>query len=316
MPDDPPRRTDLSDRRREEAPGGTVYTPAMPTDRWEDANAYERFMGRWSRQLAFEFLEWLDPAPGEDWLEVGCGTGALTGAILDRAEPHVLVACDTAKDFVDYCAEALPSQRLEVVLVAPGELPGRIRGFDLVVSSLVLNFLPDAVGALRRMGAACGGSGRVAACVWDYAEGMEFLRHFWDAALAVSEDAASFDEGRRFPLCTPDALGAAFAAADLQGVTVGSITILTRFAGFDDYWNSFVDGPGPAPTYLSSLSEPLRRALASELRARLPVGSDGSISLRARAWTAQGRSRGRTAQSRVTAEATETRARKGTSCRA
>jgi len=260
----------------------------MPRDRWEDASAYERFMGRWSRQLARPFVRWVDAAPGADWLEIGCGTGSLTQAILEGARPHRVVACDTARDFVDYCAESLASERLNVVLARPGELPRRDGGFDIVASSLVLNFLPDPVRALEQMRDACAPGGRVAACVWDYTEGMQFLRYFWDAAGAVSADATSHDEGRRFPLCAPDALRNAFTKAGLESVAIGSITIPTSFPSFEDYWSSFVGGPGPAPTYLSSLSEPARQTLEASLRTRLPVNGDGSISLQAQAWTAQG----------------------------
>src|SRR5262245_18864995 len=106
----------------------------MPNDRWENARAYEHFMGRWSRPLAHAFVDWLDAAPDGHWLEVGCGTGSLTRAILESARPQRVVACDTATDFVDYCAAALADERLKVVLVRPGELPSGNHAFDIVVS--------------------------------------------------------------------------------------------------------------------------------------------------------------------------------------
>jgi SAM-dependent methyltransferase len=260
----------------------------MASDRWEDAEAYERFMGRWSRRLAVELVRWLDAPPECDWLEVGCGTGSLTRAILDGARPRRVVACDTAADFVAACREAIPSERLEGVRIAPGELPALDGGFDVVASSLVLNFLPRPVDSLRQMRDACKPGGRVAACVWDYSGGMELLRHFWDAAIASVPDASAHDEARRFPLCTPAALKEAFAAAELADVTVGALTIPTVFSSFEDYWTSFVDGPGPAPSYLSSLPPSARQSVATALRARLPASDDGSISRQARAWAVRG----------------------------
>lgn len=260
----------------------------MPDDRWQDAAAYDRFMGRWSRRLALEFLAWLGVRPDADWLEIGCGTGSLTRAILENARPRSVTACDTAKDFVSYCTDQLSYPNFRVAAASTDDLPAREGGYDVVVSSLVLNFLPEPVQALRRMREACAVGGEVAACVWDYSDGMELLRLFWDAAVALDPRAAPLHEGRRFPICQPDALRRAFAAADLEGVAVDSLAIATVFASFDEYWGSFLDSPGPAPTYVSSLSQEARQRLAGRLRAEIRGGEDGSIRLQARAWAVKG----------------------------
>lgn len=258
----------------------------MPKDRWEDAVAYERYMGRWSRALAREFLGWLDVRVGAAWLEVGCGTGALTGAICELARPAEVVACDTANDYVRYCREQVPDPRLAVVPVPAGGYPRRDGGFDAVVSSLVLNFIPSPVEALGRMREVCAPGGCVAACVWDYAERMEFLRRFWDAAGALDAAARELDEGRRFPICRPGPLAAAFEAAGLEAVRVEPIRIGTTFAEFDDFWQPFLHAPGPAPTYVASLSEDALQGLAERLRATL--GPAWPVTLEARAWAARG----------------------------
>ncbi|HEV2855181.1 MAG TPA: class I SAM-dependent methyltransferase [Thermoanaerobaculia bacterium] len=265
----------------------------MLDDRWEDAAAYDRFMGRWSRQLASRFLAWLEMKPGAHWLEIGCGTGSLTRAILEEARPQSVTACDTAKDFVNYCAENLLYANLRVVAIPTGDLPAREGGYDAVVSSLVLNFLPDPIQALRQMRKACAPGGWVAACVWDYSEGMEFLRFFWDAAIALDPNAARLHEGSRFPICRPDALRHALGAADLEAVTVDPITIPTVFTGFEEYWGSFLNSPGPAPTYVSSLSQEARQRLAGRLRAEVSSAPEGSIHLQARAWAVKGMNRRR-----------------------
>jgi SAM-dependent methyltransferase len=157
-----------------------------------------------------------------------------------------------------------------------------------VVSGLVLNFVPDPVQAVQEMTRVTRPRGRVAAYVWDYAGRMELMRWFWDAAAALDPAAVELDEGRRFGLCQPEPLARLFQDAGLVEVGVRPIQVPTRFRGFDDYWMPFLGGQGPAPGYAMALDETQRAALREELRARLPVAADGSISLVARAWAVGG----------------------------
>lgn len=260
-------------------------------DGWHEAAAYETFMGRWSRPLASRFLSWLGLPRGSHWLEVGCGTGALTSAIVEQGSPASLTACDTSPSFVAHCSAAFRRPDVTVLVAGPGALPRHDGGYDAVVSSLVLNFLPDPVSALGEMHELCVPGGCVAACVWDYSDGMEFLRVFWDEAVALDARATAFSEGVRFPLCRPDALHAAFSRARLEDVTVSTLTVPTRFATFDDYWEPFGAGVGPAPSYLTSLDPARRGELESRLRSRLARPGTGSIALSARAWAVRGRRR-------------------------
>lgn len=260
----------------------------MPKDRWAGAAAYNRFMGRWSRALALEFLSWLGAQPNAHWLEIGCGTGSFTRAILENARPISVTACDISPDFIRYCSENLRYPNLQVLATPQGYLPTREGGFDIVVSNLVLNFMPDPAQSLLQMRQSCADRGIVAASVWDYSDGMEFLRIFWDAAAELDREARQLHEGSRFPICHPGAFRNAFIAAGLRDVTVDSVSIPTVFASFNDYWNAFLDSPGPAPTYVSSLSEESRQRLAEYLRLRLVAEADGSIHLMARAWVATG----------------------------
>lgn len=130
--------------------------------------------------------------------------------------------------------------------------------------------------------------GLVAAYVWDYAGKMQFMRHFWNATVALDPVVADLDEGRRFPLCNPGPLTGLFQAAGLTGVEVRPIDIWTMFKDFDDYWSPFLGGQGPAPGYAMSLSEEGRTALRERIRAALPYALDGSIPLMARAWAVRG----------------------------
>ena len=258
-----------------------------PDDRWFAGDAYERYMGRWSRPLAGAFLEWLRPPANQHWLEVGCGTGALTTAIARSCEPASVVACDPSDTFIEHARRRVTDPRVSFVAAGAEVPPGRDRGFDLAVSGLVLNFLsaPETVLATLRQRLRPGGT--VAAYVWDYAAGMEFLRAFWDEATATDGRAAALDEGRRFPLCSPPALRALFEAAGLTQVDTGAVEIETRFADFDDYWEPFLHGTGPAPAFVASLEAPARDELRERLRRRLP-SPGGAIRLRARAWSVRG----------------------------
>jgi len=130
--------------------------------------------------------------------------------------------------------------------------------------------------------------GIVAAYVWDYEGGMEFLRYFWEEAVASDPRAVALDESRRFPLCRATALAALFQASGLAQVKTDVLDIPTDFADFDDYWKPFLSGTGPAPSYVVSLDPTRRELLRKRVRQRLHLGGDGRIQLRARAWAVSG----------------------------
>jgi trans-aconitate methyltransferase len=261
---------------------------SIPSDRWLAGDAYEAYMGRWSRRLAGVFLEWLQPAPSANWLELGCGTGALTSTILARCEPASIIACDQSAPFVEHAREHLADARLSFVVADAQALPHRDGGFDMAVSGLVLNFLPNPAGTLASIRERLCEGGTIAAYVWDYAEGMEFLRLFWEEAAALDADAVALDEGKRFPLCEMTALASLFQTGGLAQVETHALEISTDFSTFDDYWRPFLRGTGPAPSYVASLGAPDRDFLRERLERRLPVGPDGRVSLRARAWAVRG----------------------------
>ncbi|MGE0555080.1 MAG: class I SAM-dependent methyltransferase [Gemmatimonadales bacterium] len=259
-----------------------------PDDRWLAGDAYEAYMGRWSRLVAAEFVDWLDVGRDGHWLEVGCGTGALTAAICVGGEPASITACDPSAPFVEHARRLLPDARVRFVVAGLESLPGRSGGFDAVVSGLVMNFLPEPLDAVRALGGLLCGGGVLGAYVWDYAGGMEFLRIFWDEAATLDSGAVELDEGRRFPLCGRGALESLWRAAGLSDVEGRAIEVPTRFADLDAYWTPFLRGTGPAPSYVASLEAARREALREGLRRRLPVGPAGEIELRARAWAVRG----------------------------
>lgn len=260
-----------------------------PQDVWAVGAAYEPYVGRWSRAVAREFLAWLN-VPGQAlWLDVGCGTGALTETILAVASPGAVQGVDASDGFVAYAREKVrhPAARFETADAQ--SLPYDDNHYDAAVSGLVLNFVPKPEAMVSEMRRVVKPGGVVGLYIWDYAGEMQLMRRFWDAAVALDESVRPKDEGVRFPICQPEPLQVLFEGAGLQKVETRPIDVPTVFLDFEDYWSPFLGGQGPAPAYALSLSEDKRAALRDRIRAGLPVEADGSISLIARAWAVRGR---------------------------
>lgn len=260
----------------------------MPVDPWESGNPYEYFMGRWSRPVADKFLEWLSLSEQQRWLDVGCGTGVLSSSILNKTASQEILAIDASDAFIAFAQQTHQDTRLRFQVGDARKLPAETGYFDVVVSGLALNFIPAPQVALAEMVRTTRAGGIVALYVWDYADKMQMLRYFWDAALEIDPSAKDLDEGTRFPLCQPAALEALFQETGLKNVEVRAIDVPTIFRDFDDYWSPFLGGQGPAPGYVMSLSNEQRTALEERLRTMLPVRSDGTIALIARAWSVRG----------------------------
>jgi len=252
-------------------------------DRWAAGDAYERYMGRWSRRIAVEFVNWLSPASGVRWLDVGCGTGALTSCICRLCEPASVVASDPSASFVEHARGQIQHPAASFAVGAVEALPAHLADFDGIVSGLVINFMgqPDVALAAMRERARPGAV--IAAYIWDYAGGLEFLHHFWKAAVLLDPSANALDESTRFEEWTQERLASIFRTAALDSVQTAVISIETHFADFDDYWVPFLGGTGPAPSYVLGLRPQQREELARHLRVSLPIAADGTIQLRARA---------------------------------
>lgn len=256
-------------------------------DSWQQGDPYERYMGRWSREVAPKFLAWLALPARSKVADIGCGTGVLAAEILARCAPALVIGVEPSPGFVKSAKENLAGR----ALVFPGSaaaIPLDDGAVDAALSGLVLNFVPDPRAALVEMTRVTRNEGTIAAYVWDYAGKMQLLRRFWDAAAELDPAAKELDEALRFPLCEPGALAELFAGSGLRGVETTSIDVPTRFASFDDYWQPFEGGQGPAPAYVMSLDAGARTRLREHLRARLPITGKGAISLTARAFAVRG----------------------------
>ena len=257
-------------------------------DNWASGDLYEPYVGRWSRLVAQKFLKWLDRPIGGHWLDVGCGTGALSQTILNLYDPQVVKGIDRSDGFVAYARDKVNDPRVTFEVGDAQSLPMDSGLYDTAVSGLVLNFVPEPAKMISEMSRAVKEGGVVAVYVWDYADKMQLMRYFWDAAIALDPAVADLDESPRFPICNPDALHELFQKLSLKQVETQAIDVETHFQDFDDYWDPFLGGQGPAPTYAMSLSEEKRTQLRDRIRADLPFAADGSIPLIARAWAVKG----------------------------
>jgi ubiquinone/menaquinone biosynthesis C-methylase UbiE len=255
---------------------------------WASGEGYEHYVGRWSRLVAPHFIDWLGVPGGRRWLDVGCGTGTLVDTVLARSNPASVAGVDRSEAYVAHARARITDARTEFRTADAQELPFEDNAFDVAVSGLVLNFVPDKEKAAREMARVVRPGGIAAVYVWDYAGEMQMMRVFWDAAAQLDPAASSLDEGARFSICRPEALSELFRSAGMRDVEARAIDVPTRFRDFDDYWTPFLMGDAPAPGYNMSLSEERRAALRELVRSKLRFAPDESIDLIARAWAVKG----------------------------
>jgi SAM-dependent methyltransferase len=260
----------------DEVEGARTFTVAGST--------YDAFMGRYSVPLAERFADAAGVSSGAAALDVGCGPGALTGVLVARLGPDAVSACDPSPSFRDACAARHPG-----VTVVPGRaesLPFEDDVVDHALAQLVLHFVSDPTRAAAELRRVTRPGGTVAACVWDFAEGMEMLRAFWDAALSV--DPSAPDEARTMRFGRPGEIVALLGSCGLEDVVESTLTVASTYASFDELWDGFLAGVGPAGAYCVSLTGQDQERLRTALFAR--CGSpDGPLTLQARARCAVGR---------------------------
>jgi SAM-dependent methyltransferase len=251
------------------------------------AEAYDRHVGRYGRDLALALIAAAGARPGGSALDVGCGPGALTTELVELLGADRVTAVDPSPPFVEACRARLPGVRVETG--SAEALPFGDASFDHALAQLVVNFMADPAAGVREMKRVTRSGGTVAAAVWDYAGEMTFLRRFWDAAVAVDPSAAGRDE-RLMPFCAPAELESLWSATGLAGVGVSPVVVSARYEGFEDLWEPLERGVGPSGAHVGGLGPDQRLALKHELRRRLDV-ADEPFELTARAWIAAGRVR-------------------------
>jgi SAM-dependent methyltransferase len=253
-----------------------------------DGDAYEWFMGRWSRRMAPVFLDFVGVQDGQSVLDVGSGTGSVAAAVLSTSQTSRVMGIDASADYIARARERLQSERVTFEQGEAQRLRFPDASFDRTLSLLVLNFIPDATAALREMIRVTRPDGVVAAAVWDYGHGMEMLRLFWDEAIALDPESDARHE-RHMPFSRPGELTRLWREGGLTDVHEVPLTIPLDFAAFDDYWEPFLGRQGPAGAYVSTLPDDRRSQLEHRLRTRLlGAAEDRNIQVNARAWAVKG----------------------------
>lgn len=245
------------------------------------AEAYDRFMGRFSEPLADRFVELLEPARGQRALDVGCGPGALTSRLVERLGAGSVTAVDPSEPFTAAVAARLPG--VDVHQGTAEALPLADGTYDVAAAQLVVHFMADPVSGLAEMRRVTRPGGTVAACVWDHAGGSGPLTAFWAAAHRVDPAAPGESD---LPGTREGHLEQLARAAGLRDVVPGRLTVVVAFSSFDDWWAPFTLGVGPAGDYLAALDEDGRARLERACREALP---EPPFSVAATAWTVRGR---------------------------
>lgn len=245
--------------------------------------AYDRFMGRYARELAPRFADFAGIAPGMRVLDVGCGPGALTGEAVSRVGVENVVAIDPSPPFVEACRQRYPG--VDVLIGRAEALPVPDDAFDVAASQLVWHFVSDPDAVAAEMSRAVRPGGTVASCVWEFDQGMEMLRAFWDAALQVDPDAP--DEARTLRFGRSGEVAAVMAQAGLTRIDEQQLEVESRYGGFDELWDSLMLGIGPAGGHLVSLPAEQQQELRGHLERRLGSPT-GGFSLRGVAIAARG----------------------------
>jgi len=240
------------------------------------ADAYLRFMGRYSEPLASQFADLAAVRQGQRVLDVGCGPGALTAELVSRLGPGGVSAVEPSAPFAAAARQRLPE--VDIRQSAAEQLPFPDGTFDAALAQLVVHFMADPVAGLREMGRVTRPGGVVAACVWDHAGGRGPLAAFWRAVLELDPEAS--DESGLAGAREGD-LARIFAQAGLGGIQPDSLTVGVRYANFDEWWQPFTLGVGPAGAYVASLAADRRRALREQCRRLLPAGP---VEVSATAW--------------------------------
>jgi SAM-dependent methyltransferase len=244
------------------------------------ADAYDGFMGRFSRLLSAQMADLTSVRAGQRVLDVGCGTGALTGELVSRLGPSVVAATDPSEPFV--AATRLRHPGVDVRQAPAESLPFPDRSFDAALAQLVVHFMRDPIAGLTEMGRVTRPDGAVAACVWDHGGSRGPLRLFWAAARAMDPDVD--DESHR-PGTREGQLEELFRAAGLRDVEATTLSVRLEHASFEAWWEPFTRGVGPAGAYLASLDEDRRTELRDRCRRRVPVEPFVTTAM---AWAARG----------------------------
>lgn len=247
-------------------------------EQWDNTQGYDLYVGRWSKLISQDFVEWLNPKANLKWLEIGCGTGALTSIIVDKCSPAYLLAVDKSDSYLAKAKESIDSKNVSFSNVDLNTYPLN-EEFNHITSGLVLNFIPQIRELLLHLLNNLKSGGQLSAFVWDYGGHYQPMRHFWEAAKEVSQDAEKFDAGVKFDICTKGKLIQLFESLNLKEVQFTTMERIATFRNFDDYWLPIASAQGSVTEYISTLTESEKDSLKGCVKRRLPIAFNGEIKL-------------------------------------
>jgi ubiquinone/menaquinone biosynthesis C-methylase UbiE len=247
---------------------------------FDDSAAYERFMGRWSRAVGTDFLDWLASPLCARWLEVGCGTGVFTELVLDMCSPETMIAVDSAQAQINHACHQPPAERATFRVADAQALPFADATFDIVVSALTINFIPDRHRALTEMRRVLSRGGLVAGYIWDFeaefSPSWPLRRGMRKFGLEIPEIPGTRESGL-------GALVSMFERAGFEMIVTKCIDVTLPFPDFDTFWQAQTPSYNPTTKMIDTMSKNDRERLIETVRAGMPISADGRIAYSARA---------------------------------
>ena len=249
---------------------------------------YDNFMGRWSREVASQFLDWIDVGKDLNWLDVGCGAGMLAQSVIETRSPSGITGVDPLEDSIIAARQHSNNAGINFEIGDAQGLPFPDAQFDTVISGLMIKFVPDKPEAIREMKRVARAGGTIALYDWDMDSNMNTTRHFWSAVAEIVPERMKDRATDRTPMTEVESISSYFEQAGLKNVEQRTISFETRFRDLKDYWSPITNNAQNVGRFYDSLSEDQRSAVFERLKTTLPFADNGSISFESRAVAVKG----------------------------
>ncbi len=250
---------------------------------------YDNFMGRWSREVATQFIKWIGPEPHLSWLDVGCGTGTLAQTVIKSCSPSLIVGTDPLKSSIEAAKLHPENKDVEFQIGDVQDLPFDQAKFDFVISGLMIKFVKDKVRAIREMKRVTRAGGMTALYDWDMDGNMNTTRHFWDAVSTIRPECIESPKARKTPMTEIGSIASLFESAGINEIKQCIISFTTQFQDLDDYWSPITKNSQNVGRFYKTMTREERETVYRQLEKTLPFNSNGSISFESRAVAIKGK---------------------------